>query len=262
MKSSKAKPLTPAEFLGALIRTAYFPQELPPAITAKHYARFCETNYQVLKSQQPLLSKKSTSFATFTCPRPNTGRRNFAVVHPLGQLGISLLITEHRAVIKKIISSSPTSLYRTGEHRESSRAFLGLDFNRQKVMTAKACSEYPFILKADISRFFYTIYTHSVPWAVIGKEKAKEWLDNDKAKLNAHWAHHVDRALQLCHSRETFGIPVGPDTSRLIAEILLAGIETDQNLSPWLKDRIAVRLVDDFVIGFESEGDHCCPIKC
>jgi hypothetical protein len=253
MKPPKVKPLKPADFLGALIQTAYLPKELPPIFTTKYYAKFCRSNYGYIKSQNSTLSKTSTSFSSFSCPRSNTGRRSLAVVHPLGQLAISLLITEHKAKIRKIIADSPTSLYKTNEESRTQRAFLGLDFEQMRVLTAKACSEYEFILRADISRFFYTIYTHSIPWAVIGKEKAKDWLDNNKGNLNAHWSHHLDRALQLCHSRETFGIPVGPDTSRIVAEILMAGIEVDPDLSPLLKDRVAARLVDDYVIGFERE---------
>jgi hypothetical protein len=122
-------------------------------------------------------------------------------------------------------------------------------------LKSKIQSEHPFILYADISSFFYSIYTHSIPWAVVGKEQAKEWNNTDKSKLNAHWSNDFDKALQCCQSKETFGIPVGPDTSRVIAEILMAGIDADPDFSIWLKNRTAFRLVDDLSIGFERE-DH------
>ena len=253
MKRAKKNQSKPGDFLAALLRTAYLPKEIPPVVTTKHFSNFCNTNYSVLKSQQTNIVKTTTNYATFTAPRAKMGRRNLALVHPVAQLGISLLITQHRQKIKEIISKSGTSLYRTDEDLTRSKAFLGLDFYRGNILRAKAYSEYPFILHADISRFFYTAYTHSIPWAVIGKEKTKEWLIHNKTKLNAHWANDFDRALQSCQSRETFGIPVGPDTSRVIAEIFLAGIEADKALLPWLKDGNAFRLVDDFIIGFERE---------
>lgn len=245
----------PAKFLSALVRRAYLPAEVPPVITATDFASFCGQNYTFLKSHHALLAKTSTEFEVFSAPRAKFGRRNFALVHPLAQTNLSLLITEHRAQIKKIISGSKTSLYRTREDLKNFVAFSGLDFAERSVLTARAYSECAVVLNADISRFFHTVYTHSIPWAVIGKEKAKDWLENARTKLNNHWSGKVDRALQLCQSRETFGIPVGPDTSRIIAEILLAGIESEPALAFSLKNAFAFRLVDDFTIGFDRDED-------
>jgi hypothetical protein len=168
---------------------------------------------------------------------------------------VSLLITQHRARIKAFISQHGISLYRTVEDPISGRAFRGLDFKEWNRAAARFNSECPYVLRADISRFFYTIYTHSIPWSVLGKERAKDWLVNNKKKLDAHWSSQLDRALQACQSRETFGIPVGPDTSRLIAEVLMVGVESDSDFSRSIAGRPACRLIDDFMIGFENENE-------
>jgi hypothetical protein len=254
MPTPKPKPLKPRDFFAALVRSAYFPQELPPTITTKHFAEFCRTNFPVLSAQKNALLKRTTNYETFTAPRLRTGRRNLALVHPISQTALSLLITQHRKAIKGLISNSGTSLYRIEEDASKEKAFVGLDFRLWEVRRAITCSEYSFILEADISRFFYTVYTHSIPWAVIGKAKVKKWLASGmKHRLDNHWSNNFDRALQSCHSRETFGIPVGPDTSRIMAEMLLAGIERDEALAPYLKHGVAFRLLDDFVIGFDDE---------
>jgi hypothetical protein len=231
------------EFLAALIRTAYLPLEIPPAVTTRYFSDFCKTEYSSLKTQKSSLIQLTTKYDTFTAPRPVSYRRNLALVHPLAQLGISLLITEHRGKIKEIIRKRGTSLYRTNEDLEWRKAFAGLDFREWETRTARLYSECSFILKADISRFFYTAYTHSIPWAVLGKEKAKDWLIHNRKRLNAHWSSNFDTALQSCQSRETFGIPVGPDTSRIIAEILLAGVEADENLTASVAGGPALRLL-------------------
>ncbi len=114
-------------------------------------------------------------------------------------------------------------------------------------------SEYAYILKADISRFFYTVNTHSLPWAVLGKEKAKNWHFNKRKSLDKHWSSHLDKALQACQSRETFGIPVGPDTSRVIAEILMSDVARVTGLNGPVNESRMIRLVDDFLIGFHDE---------
>jgi hypothetical protein len=257
MKTAKPTSVRPNRFLRALIRTAYLPSEIPPAITTSQFAQFCDSNYVTLKGQHPRLLATSTKYATFTAPRAKSGRRNLALVHPLAQVSICLLITQKRKTIKKTIDDAGTSLYRTEPAIDRERAFIGLDFDRWNALRAKVSSEYPFVLQSDISRFFYTIYTHSIPWAVLGKERTKELLfgPGPRVKLTKHWANHLDRAIQLSQSRETFGIPVGPDTSRIIAEVLLAGIERDSRFRPYLHDRLAFRLVDDLVIGFERQED-------
>lgn len=254
MKKPTAAPKA-AKFFSALIRTGYLPKELPPAITTRYFAKFCQDNYSFIKAQQSALAKTTTNYETFTAPRPKSGRRNLALVHPLAQANLSLLITQHRKPIKDMISRSSASLYRTEQDLKNSFAFTGLDFRQRIPLQAKVASEYPFVLNADVSRFFYTIYTHSIPWAVIGKEKAKHWLISDKRRLSSHWSDQLDRALQGCQSRETFGIPVGPDTSRIIAELIFSGIESDEHFSVCLRNKIAFRLVDDLAVGFENEEE-------
>jgi hypothetical protein len=241
------------DFLAALLRTAYLPEELPPAVTSRFFADFCKADFNHLRGQQETILRKTTVYDTFTAPRAKSGRRNLALVHPVAQLGVSLLITQHRNIIKSQISKSGTSLYRTNEDPHNGKAFSGLDFRKRQPLAAQLHSEFPFILQADISRFFYTAYTHSIPWAILSKDKVKDWLQHDRQRLRRHWSNKFDTALQSCQSRETFGIPVGPDTSRIIAEILLSGVEADPILKPFLKQGRAFRLLDDFMMGFMNE---------
>jgi hypothetical protein len=251
----KLRSLRPRDFLACLLDTAYLPEELPPAVTSREYSDFCRRNYTSLIVEKDKLIRLATNYDTYTAPRNVPGRRALAVVHPLAQLGVSLIITERRRQIRSIIQRSGTSLYDVSEATAQRKAFAGLDFPRRRKLGAKLHSEKAFILQADISRFFYTAYTHSIPWAVLGKEKAKELLRTNRKKLNAHWSNEMDEALQSCQSRETFGIPVGPDTSRVIAEILLSGVESEPSLSSFLGSARAFRILDDFSIGFDTEAE-------
>ncbi len=254
MRTPKKAPSKLPEFFAALIRHGYFPVEIPPAVTTRYFADFCRSQYAFLRSQQDSLIAKTTNYETFTAPRGASGRRNLALVHPLTQAGLSLLITQNRTRIRKFISENSITLYRTTENLAEGKAFEGLDFRKWDALKTKLYSEHSVILHADISRFFYTMYTHSIPWAIIGKTKVKGWLATKKRqKLDKHWSNNFDVALQSCRSRETFGIPVGPDTSRLVAELLLAGVERDEELASFLKTHHAIRLVDDYTFGFDDE---------
>ncbi|MGE3477669.1 MAG: RNA-directed DNA polymerase [Rhodospirillaceae bacterium] len=149
---------------------------------------------------------------------------------------------------------SEFTFYDVKEDIQRDKAFRGLRFDEWREEREHIHAACPYALQADISRFFYTIYTHSIPWAVLGKEKVKSWHEARDARLEKHWSSKLDKRLQACQSRETFGLPVGPDTSRLVAEILMNGVEKDEEFANAIKGRPICRLVDDYVVGFESES--------
>lgn len=241
-----------SDFLACLIRTACFPRELPPSFTTKYFADFCKNDFTSVMGQSASLAKLNTQYDTFTMPRNRKKRRNLAIVHPLGQLAVSTILTQNKYKISKLISSDDSSLYSTTENKKENLAFQGLNFDLWRRNKNILYSEHPVVLKADISRFFYTIYTHSIPWAVFGKDKAKKLYFAKDKSFQKHWSNQLDKAVQSCQSRETFGIPVGPDTSRMIAELLLSSISKELQFP---KNGLTVnrlRLVDDLLVGFNS----------
>lgn len=77
----------------------------------------------------------------------------------------------------------------------------------------------------DISKCFYSIYTHSISWATKNKEFAKK---NTRAYS---FESHFDLLMQRSNYNETNGIVVGPEFSRIFAEIILQDVDcTIQNL--------------------------------
>ena len=241
-----------SEFLACLVRTAYFPRELPPSFTTRYFAAYCGKDSMRIFANAGNLAKLNTLYDTFTMPRSRNKRRNLAIVHPLGQLAVSAVIAQNKSKIAKLISSDDASLYRVRENKAESLAFEGLDFERWRKNKSILYSEHPVVLKADISRFFYTLYTHSIPWAVFGKERAKKLYFSKNKAFPKHWSNQLDKALQSCQSRETFGIPVGPDTSRIVAELLLSGIAKELRFPKNVTTVNCLRLVDDLLVGFEN----------
>src|SRR5690606_16287800 len=80
-----------------------------------------------------------------------------------------------------------------------------------------------FLVKADIQRFFPSIYTHSLPWALMGKANAKQMLTNKT--LKGTWQDQLDMFVRSTANNQTVGIPIGPDTSRLLAEVILSSVD-------------------------------------
>ena len=91
-------------------------------------------------------------------------------------------------------------------------------------------------VKADISSFFPSIYTHSIPWVIVGQQKAKSNRNSNE------WYNKLDKIQQNLKRKETQGIPIGPATSNIISELIL--YEVDKVLR---KSRYQfTRYIDDY----------------
>jgi len=119
--------------------------------------------------------------------------------------------------------------------------------------------KYNKLLKLDISKCFDSIYTHSLSWALLGKDSVKENISGS----NKTFAGRFDDLMQRMNHKETNGIIIGPEFSRIFAELILQSIDTsvEEKLelsSPSIKHKIdyeMFRYVDDYFI-FYNEDDH------
>ncbi|MDN4591613.1 hypothetical protein DBA29_24325 [Xenophilus aerolatus] len=102
--------------------------------------------------------------------------------------------------------------------------------------------------QVDVSKCFYNIYTHSISWAMRSKSFAK-------ANLNTPSFDTIfDGLMQRANHNETNGIIVGPEFSRVFAEIIMQAI--DLKLEEALRQNGAIngvhyairRYVDDYSI--------------
>jgi hypothetical protein len=132
------------DFLHALLESAYFPADLPPIFTTKFFSGFCRDNFKIIENNESAFTAKSTQYATFNVPRPNSGRRKMAIVNPVAQLGLSLLITNKRNEIKRILEKSKISMYGLEERLDEGKAFAGLDFDLWHEKQYELSSKYPY----------------------------------------------------------------------------------------------------------------------
>lgn len=117
--------------------------------------------------------------------------------------------------------------------------------------------KFKLLLTLDISQCFARIYTHSIAWAVRSKDYAKE---NTKAD---RFEQRFDHLMQACNYNETAGIIVGPEVSRIFAEIILQRVDIDleKRLSTRVQPLLSgeqyelYRYVDDYYVFANDE--HC-----
>jgi hypothetical protein len=86
-----------------------------------------------------------------------------------------------------------------------------------------------YLMEFDISKCFYNIYTHSITWAVKDKESAK------RNARKTSFENSFDKLMQLANYNETNGIVVGPEISRIFAEIILQ--QVDLNVCKRLEEK-------------------------
>ena len=76
--------------------------------------------------------------------------------------------------------------------------------------------QFEYCMFTDISDFYPSIYTHSIAWAIMEKDEAKE-----KRSTEDHWANGIDKKIQNMQDGQTNGLPQGSSLMDFIAEILL-----------------------------------------
>lgn len=113
--------------------------------------------------------------------------------------------------------------------------------------------KFRFMKSLDVSKCFFNIYTHSVSWAIKGKEVAKA------TRSAFSFESELDSLMQAANYGETNGIVVGPEFSRIFAEIIFQDIDRriERALHPRFNnsDYAIRRYVDDFFIFANSKDE-------
>lgn len=104
-----------------------------------------------------------------------------------------------------------------------------------------------YLLKTDISRFYGSIYTHSIPWALHTKQQAKA---NRGLSL---LGNRLDYWIRGGQDQQTVGIPIGPDTSLVLAELIMQ--RCDKALIDKLRSLKGHRFIDDYELSFHTRQE-------
>ncbi|HSD08177.1 antiviral reverse transcriptase Drt3b [Flavobacterium sp.] len=119
----------------------------------------------------------------------------------------------------------------------------------------RAEKRFDHLLKFDISRCFDSIYSHTLPWALSNKKIVKDNLGTNANSFGGLF----DVIMQKMNYNETNGIVIGPEFSRIFAELILQRIDKNVEEELFLKkfifkkDYEIYRYVDDFFVFFNDE---------
>lgn len=244
----------PSTELVALAKRGMFPQEIPPCFSSASLGSFLDLGYKDISNFLDSNSVGSSNFGVHNLARVGKLRRKVAVVNPIHFLKLSACIAQNWEEVARLCGR---------EHLSVTTPNLSYSDNNRAIEPKRGFSERPpikikkrygvrFVLKADILRFYPSIYTHSIEWAVVGKPEAKSNL-NKSNERDENLGEKLDRLSRCLQGRQTTGIPIGPDTSLVIAEILLASV--DRDLRCKIGSLRGTRSIDDYELYFREKHE-------
>ncbi|WP_430244915.1 antiviral reverse transcriptase Drt3b [Neorhizobium sp. DAR64861/K0K2] len=220
----------------------------------------------------------------------NLDGRTLSVVHPRNQVEVASFYTTHSALIiyhtsvsefsiRHPVSVSRYAYFKDKLHEERLDSTVGLEEEEREYEQLgsyfvyrkyrnihrffesykyhRSEKKYDAMVQIDVSKCFDSIYTHSLPWAVLGKDQTKFSLDESRTTFGGRF----DALMQNLNHKETNGIVIGPEFSRIFAEIILQSVDAEliKQLAEGPKlihklDYEIFRYVDDFFVFYHEES--------
>jgi hypothetical protein len=158
---------------------------------------------------------------SFNVTRFNNVHRKISIPHPLPYAHLVNTITENWDSISHI-EENENSIIRPLKHKDGRIIVMTYEQSKRKTKRYNdSCKGKKFIVHSDISNFYPSIYTHSIPWALLGVQAAK-------LNQNGGFENELDQHQRMMKRNETTGVAIGPGTSNIISEIIL--FEVDKRL--------------------------------
>lgn len=238
---------TKSERFRRLLSHGYFAPELPPCFVSQDLARNRTSIVRGVEALPPVRGKPAyhrfiTEPSWFYFPRYGKDDRRHGVPNPISYLLLAKVIADNyvdlrRKAKRSGISASPPVFDWIGP-----RALMRSSVDLRDDFRVDLSSRREEFVSADIRAFFHSIYTHAIPWAIYGKPWAKTNRDP------VDYGNLIDLLCRNSQDGQTIGLPVGPDTSRLIAEVVASAIDVQLRGKLKISGRDASRYIDDYTI--------------
>lgn len=252
LASNKHKPPTTHTVREGLLSKGMFPSQLPSPFDSTTYGSFVSAETSSLPGIFTPNSddrvKPYTDAGTHYLARSGNLNRRLGIVNPIRFYNLADAIAQnwneiHEHFERSDISASRPLFDRKGERSVRPR----IPWDRRKALKSHTRTKGKYLLKTDVEKCFPNIYTHSIAWGLHTKEIAKDNIGDHNFVGNLL----DDRQISL-QDRQTNGIPIGPDTSLVLSEIILTRI--DHRLSQEIPLR-GFRSVDDYELCFTTKYD-------
>ena len=228
-----------------MIEKGLLPENLPPIISSKLLWQHLEP----LGPGYAVTAKRVGRVSPYNASKRGFQRRLFGLPHPLFIYDQATFFERHWREISAAMSDAVGSLSRPSFPTSGPRSTRITAHSELPKARLQAFSRYRHCLVTDVSRCFPSIYTHSIPWALHGKVSAKEDTKSSSAVV---FGNRLDFAIRQGQDQQTIGIPVGPDTSRVVSELILSAVDKEFLRRSGRSSPTYRRHVDDYWVGGNS----------
>jgi hypothetical protein len=242
-------PILPTLTVNELMTRGYFPDRVIPIVNSlsildaiPNILTFVTPKaIESMNKKQPGIHRNRA--VSHSVPKRKHLRRSLAIPNPLIQCVLSEEISKGWNTLATFCAQSPLSLsVPTLSTVRAVEATHGL--NKQPEFRAQRSVGARYLLKTDIARYYPSIYTHSIPWALHGKAQAR--ADKKYALLG----NRLDLWMREAQDKQTGGIPIGPDTSFVIGEVI--GTALDMAMAGKIPTLRGTRSIDDYFLYFST----------
>lgn len=233
------------ELYKGLLAQGLFSEKLPPVFTAEGF-------YQYSLSLKQPFSKKDHGFVFFDSMRDINIPRSLGIPNPMAYQRLCMCLKENWDSLKEHFRAQTS-----GNNHKISRIHIRKQANTDMLFKMNyknwKTDDSPvpdlligkrYMVSADISTCFPSMYTHSLCWALVGKEYSKNHREESL------WFNAIDHRCMELKSGETHGFLIGPHASNLLSEIILTVV--DHNLSRTWE---YIRNIDDYTCYVETYED-------
>ena len=239
------------------LEAGFLPPELPRCFYSQQlakYRKYLLTNFEKIpnsgknkKSKDPNYYFYKGNRTSFNHHRYLKNHRRHSLINPISYFFLSKILSDKYVELRKKSKRSKISLSPSVFDWSGDRALKRPVFETREYFISNLNARYAYILHSDLSSFYHSIYTHAISWAIHGKSFAK------KNRSLAHVGNLIDLISRNSQDGQTVGLPVGPDTSRMIAELVGSAIDLPIQDGASVSPNSAMRFVDDFSIGCQSK---------
>jgi len=230
-----------------LLRRGYLPENLPPTFTTDALGI-----YLAQKRTWYSQPRGAVRAATYNASKRGMTRRVFSLVHPETAHDLAEFVSNREGELTRFFQQSQFSLSVPRVTPDGDRAVEIATHSELESARLARLAPYRFVARTDISRFYHSVYTHSVPWAFHGKAASKA---DRRANSGNLFMNRLDLILRAGQDGQTIGIPVGPDASRYIAEVICTAIDQEFVARGGGDGCAILRHVDDVWIGANTHAE-------
>ena len=246
----ESSQLLAQDVFNGLLQHNYFPnhsrdkEELPPIFSSNSFS------LEVAKKLSESTPNRPSGYQGYDTVEYKLTRysgvpRNCSIPHPRAYAILAQCILENWEHLRYVLDNE-VSLTHPEFHKDGRIAIMNyeekMDERRRELIASFGRR---FKVKTDISNFYPSIYSHSISWATVGFATSKA------NKNGSEWFNKLDKAVRNSNRGETNGIAIGPGTSSILSELILARV--DSKLGDEFADRISfTRYIDDYTAYCDS----------